>query len=78
MKASKLNVRKTYLAMKGALDEIEKTLKKRGGEDQETIDENSIPLLVESLYDQIDELKADCAALAAVEGRKEEVHDESK
>jgi len=64
MKASKLNVRKTYLTMKGAFDEIENILKERGGEDQETINENGIPLLVESLYDQLDELKADRAALS--------------
>ena len=72
MRANNLNVRKTYLAMVDALDEIEKALKKRGGEDQETINENGIPLLVESLYDQLDELKADRAALAACEKERYE------
>jgi hypothetical protein len=43
--------------MKGTFDEIEALLKQHG-EDQETINENGIPLLVASLYEQIDELKA--------------------
>lgn len=50
---------KGYLMLLGGMREIERTLKERMHEDEETIEENGVPLLVESMADQIDFLKQD-------------------
>ena len=48
---------KGYLMLLGGMREIERILKERMHEDEETIEENGVPLLVESMADQIDDLR---------------------
>lgn len=56
---------KNYLALLEGMREIERILKERMHEEEESIVQNGVPLLVESMADQIDELKEELAEAKA-------------